>query len=364
MSPKVSLALQGGGSHGAFSWGVLDRLLEEVEAGRFTIAAISGASAGALNATVIACALAEDGPALARRRLQEFWRGLSDAGERAGNALFGFAEPGPFGWNIDRSPGAIALEVLGLVVSPYSNPFYMDALAPLLDQYLPPQRLAWIDTAACPRLFVSAVNVATDQQRIFSQPEITQDVLRASSCLPEDFRAVTIDGAPYWDGGFIGNPPIDPLLGVADDLLLVMINPLIRTDMPPTSARAILDRLNEITFNASVVLQMNTIATINSILEELRGQGVEYKGKYRHINLHLIRDDAFMATLGFVSKTSTSWSLLCRLHEAGYAAADRFLREEGDSIGRRSSLDAKPELIHPVLRGAEFPATDQPAPAR
>ncbi|GAC1347893.1 MAG: patatin-like phospholipase family protein [Acetobacteraceae bacterium] len=349
--PAISLALQGGGTHGAFTWGVLDRLLQEVEADRFSIAAISGASAGALNAAVTAAGLAEGGPALARQRLAEFWRSVSDRGTWAGNALFGFGEPGPFGFNIDWSPGAIFLEAAGLVISPYTNPFYADALAPVLDAAFPPDRLARLNQAPGPRLFLSAVNVATNQRRLFSQPDITLDAMRASACLPAEFQAVTIDGAPYWDGGYLGNPALTPLLGAADDLLLVMVNPLERTDMPPRSARAILDRLNQVTFNASVVLEMSAIAAINDLLAELQAAGLDYKGRYRPINLHMIRNDAFLAELGVVSKSSTSWPFLTALHRAGLDTATAFLNESGDALGHRSSVDIKAALTRPVLKG-------------
>ncbi len=213
--PAVGLALQGGSSHGAFTWGVLDRLLEDVEAGRFELAAISGASAGAMNATVMACGLMDGGPALARTRLRAFWRLLSDQGAAAGNALFGFGEPGPLGWNIDWNPAAIMLEAAGLVVSPYTNPFYTDALAPLLRTAFPGDMLTRLNGAAGPRLFLSAVNVTSNARTIFSQPEITLDTLRASACLPTEFKTVTIGGVPYWDGGYIGNPALSPLLDVA-----------------------------------------------------------------------------------------------------------------------------------------------------
>jgi NTE family protein len=345
---KISLALQGGGSHGAFTWGALDRLLEAAEAGRFEIAAISGASAGALNAAIAACGLIEGGPALARLRLGEFWRLIAQRGAMSGNFLF-YPEPGPFGLNIDWNPAAIALEALGLVVSPYTNPFYRDMLGPLLAEVLPPARLARLNQEGTPRVFLSATNVGSDERRNFTQPEITIDTLRASCCLPSEFRAVEIGGEHYWDGGYLGNPSLEPLLDFADDLLLVLVNPLTRSDVPPKTARAILDRVNEITFNASVVLEMNAIAVVNELLQELSDQGIEYRGKFRPLRLHLVRDDAFEATLGVVSKNSTSWPLLEALRAAGQRAADRFLQEKADKIGRQSSADIKRELIDPVV---------------
>ncbi|MDT7952472.1 MAG: patatin-like phospholipase family protein [Acetobacteraceae bacterium] len=349
---RVALGLQGGGSHGAFTWGVLDRLLEEVEAGRLKIAAISGASAGALNAAVLASGLAEGGPGLARTRLAELWRAISDAGARGGNALF-YGEPGPLGLglaglNIDWNPGAIALQALGLVVSPYTNPFYRDVLGPIVEQVLPAARLGRLNGAGAPRVFITATDIATNNRANFTQPGVTVDTIRASACLPSEFRAVQIGGVDYWDGGYLGNPALDPLLDHADDLFVILANPLDRAaGVPPTGARDILDRLNEITFNASVVLEMNGIAAINALLRDLQAQGIAYRGKYRPKHLHLIRSDAFLASLGTVSKSSTSWLLLSRLHEAGYAAAADFFANKAETIGRGGTEEVERELVGP-----------------
>lgn len=349
--PRVALALQGGGSHGAFTWGVLDRLLEEVAAQRLHIAAISGASAGGINATLCACGLALGGAELARAKLRTFWESVSRAGTLAGNAFFGFAEPGPFGgWNIDWSPVAIALEAVGLVVSPYNNPFYQDALRPLLEQVLPPAELAAFNQAeGAPRVFISATNVRDDQRMIFTQPALSIDALRASACLPADFRAVKIDGVPYWDGGYLGNPPLSPLVDVAQDLILVMINPLVRSDMPPRNARDILDRLNEIGFNASVVLELNAIEAVNRVLADLGAANARKSTKYKPVRFHLIRDDRFLAEFGFVSKSSTSWALLDKLFKRGRVVAEAWLASGHGQLGRTSSCDVRAELLSPVL---------------
>ncbi len=264
--PTIALALQGGGSHGAFTWGVLDRLLQEVAAGRIRIAAISGSSAGAVNAALTVSGLVQGGPEVARRRLTDFWRLLSRRGFQLGNPLF-YGEPGPFGGvNLDWSPITIAMEAIGLVVSPYTNPFYSDALAPLLKQSFAASDLEALNAAAAPRLFVGATNVASNERAIFTQPDISIDTLRASACLPTEFKAVTIGGATYWDGGYLGNPALAPLLDQAQDLMLVLVNAFHRDGMPPYSSPAILDRLNEITFNASVVLEINAIETVNRLL--------------------------------------------------------------------------------------------------
>jgi NTE family protein len=350
----IALALQGGGSHGAFTWGVLDRLLEDVAVEKLHVTAISGASAGAINATLCACGLARGGADAARHKLRAFWEGVSRSGTLAGNALFGFGEPGPFGgWNIDWSPVAIALEAVGLVVSPYSNPFYRDALRPLLEQVLPAADLvAFNQSKEAARVFISATNVRDNQRMIFTQPDISLDALRASACLPTTFRAVSMDDVPYWDGGYLGNPPLSPLVDVAQDLVLVMINPLVRQDMPPRNAPAILDRLNEIGFNASVVLELNAIEAVNRVLADLGVDDASNASKptrYKTVRLHLIRDDHFLAGFGLVSKSSTSWALIDKLFERGRSVANRWLASHYSQLGRSASFDVHAELLQPVL---------------
>ncbi|HEY4043075.1 MAG TPA: hypothetical protein VGM32_14680, partial [Rhodopila sp.] len=277
------------------------------------------------------------------RKLEDFWRATSQAGLRGGNA-FWFGELGPFGLNLDWSPVAIALEAIGLVVSPYTNPFYTDAIAPLIEQNFTSTDLAALNGAAGPRLFLTATNVATNGRTIFTQPDISVASLRATSCLPTDFKAVSIGGVPFWDGGYLGNPSLTPLLAHAQDLLLVLVNAFRRDGMPPHSAPAILDRLNEITFNASVVLEVNAIEAINSLLSELGASGVAYNGRYKPIRLHAIRNDRFVEQLGFVSKSSTSWSFLTMLRDAGQETAERWLVRHRNKLGRQSSVDVKTEL--------------------
>jgi NTE family protein len=346
--PSLALALQGGGTHGAFTWGVLDRLLEEVAAGRLHIAGISGSSAGAINAALCATGLVIGGAQAARDKLRRFWEDLSRRGTAAGNPLF-FSDSGAFGFNIDWNPGAILLEAIGLVVSPY-NPFYSDALAPLLQAAFPYSELAKLNDRGAPRIFVTATNLATNERRIFTQPDISIDTLRASACLPTDFRAVEIGGAFYWDGGYLGNPSLNPLLDVSKDLLLVLVNPFRYDPKPPFSARQIMDRLNQITFNASVVLEVNAIEAVNRVLATTVGAGRKRAGdRYQPVRFHLIRNDKFMETLGFVSKQSTSWPLLEDLFRHGRACADTWVSKNRDHIGVASSADPGAELLRPVL---------------
>jgi NTE family protein len=260
------------------------------------------------------------------------------------------------GWNIDWSPVAIMLEAAGLVVSPYTNPFYTNALAPLLEAAFPTQALERLNGAAAPRLFVTAVNVRDNGRTIFTQPHVRTTALRASACLPSEFRAVSIDGVPYWDGGYIGSRALTPLIEHARDTLLVMVNPLHRDDMPPRTARAILDRLNKVTFNACAVLETNAIEEVNRLLAELEAAGVKYAGRYKPLRMHLIRDDRFTEQLGFVFKNSRSGSFLSALHDAGYGTADAWLAAHRDALGRRWSCDIKAELTNRVLKAPLPPA--------
>lgn len=350
--PSLVLALQGGGTHGAFTWGVLDRLSEEVEAGRLRISALSGASAGAINAAIFASGLASDGPAFARQALRQFWEDLSRRGFLSGNPFLGFADPGVLGFNIDWSPGAIFLEALGLVISPYNNPFYVDAMAPLLERALPDDLLERLNAPRAPRLFVSATNVGTNARAIFTQPILTRDVLRASAALPDEFKAVQIGNSLFWDGGYLGNPALTPLIDVGKDLLLVLVNPFNYDPKPPYTARQVLDRINQVTFNASVVLEVNAIEAVNRVLMSA-GERVPKPagGHYERVRFHLIRNDRFMEKLGFVSKSSTSWPLLEKLFERGRCATDHWLAAHADKVGREPSCDPRTELLSPMLQG-------------
>ncbi len=344
--PHLALALQGGGTHGAFTWGVLDRLLDDVEARRLRLAGFSGTSAGAINAALCAMGLAIGGPREARERLRRFWTDLSRQGRASGNAFFGFADPGLFGFDIDWSPGAILLEMWGLIVSPYANPFYVDALAPLLQAAFHPADLARLNAPEAPPVFVTATNVGTNERRIFTRPELTVEALQASASLPTEFKATEIGGAFYWDGGYLGNPALNPLLDVSKDLLLVLVNPLHFDERPPFSARQIQDRLNQITFNASVVLELHALEAVNRVLAVI-GRPVEKPdgGRYEPVRFHLIRNDRFMESLGFVSKESTSWTLLEALFRAGRDAADAWLAQNRQRIGISSSTDLRADLL-------------------
>jgi NTE family protein len=348
--PSIALALQGGGSHGAFTWGVLDRLLDEVEQNRLRFSAVSGASAGAINATLLTAGLAES-VAKARSNLRGFWQSVSRGSASALNMLV-FAEPSPFGgWNIDFTPMAIAAEAASLVISPYTNPFYVDALMPLLQAAFPGEELARLNGPEAMPAFISATNVRDNTRAIFTQPRLTIDTIRASACAPTDFKAVTIAGVPYWDGGYLGNPPLVPLTDLSQDLMLLLLNPFVMPDAPPKTAPDILSRVNQIIFNASVVLEVNGIEAVNRVLAAFAAAGEANPTAYRAVRFHCIRSDAFLASLGLSSQNSTSAALIKSLHEHGRAAAESWLAANYDHIGRESSYDVYSEMIAPVLKG-------------
>jgi NTE family protein len=328
---KISLALQGGGAHGAFTWGVLDQLLED---GRITIEGISGASAGAVNAVMLADGLARGGREEARKRLAEFWRAASLGGnlptpQRAVlDRLLAF-------FPIQGLPMQTFVDNVSRFLSPYDlNPLDINPLKDLISRSVDFDAVrAFADL----RLFVSATNVHTGSARVFTREEITAEVIMASAALPFVFKAVEIDGVPYWDGGYSGNPAILPLMqnDVGTDVLVVQINPVERA-ATPTSARDILHRINEITFNSSLAAELNTISLIGKLID--KGQLKPAAG-YRRVNLHRIALTGRRLSEG--SRLKTDFDFFEMLHRAGRRAAWRFLEEHFDDIGTRSTIEEK-----------------------
>jgi NTE family protein len=335
---KICVALQGGGAHGAFTWGVLDRLLEEDS---LEIQAVSGTSAGAMNGAVMVDALKRGGPQHARERLERFWHSISDAGDnifKPGRTLFP-----AFGPNSDWSPMAIWTDALSLVWSPYDNPFYANVLADVIAEELPDFNA--LNDDSTPHLFVCATNVKTNQRKIFRPGELSGRALTASACLPTIFQSVEVNGEFYWDGGYLGNPALYPLRSPAltPDLLIVWVNPLDRPDVP-TNARDILDRMNEVTFNATLVQEIEAIDAVN----ELKPRGNALRSPYKRIRLHEIKDEPALAGLGHASKSNTDWDFLLALRDFGRQAAKRWLRTDFDHVGRKTTAD-----MHRMLRCLE-----------
>jgi NTE family protein len=331
---KINLALQGGGSHGAFTWGVLDQILDD---GRVSIAGISGTSAGALNAVMVADGLARGGPQEARKRLAEFWRAASRDGSLPGPQRAVFERWLSF-FPMDGSPFQVFVDAISHYFSPYDfNPLNINPLKDLIERFVDFKALQTADDF---QLFVSATNVRTGRLKIFPREKITADVVMASAALPLVFRAVEIDGDPYWDGGYVGNPAIFPLLHARDteDLLLVQINPLVR-DKTPTSAQEILYRINEITFNSSLSAELRALEYIG----RLAGSAGSGRTDFPCVNVHRITLGATGKKLTAGSRLNNDYDFFELLHRAGRRAARRFLENHFDDIGVRSTIDLAAE---------------------
>ena len=324
----IDLALQGGGAHGAFTWGVLDRLLEEED---LRIEGISGTSAGAMNAAVLVDGYMDGGPDGARAALERFWRKVSEA------ARFSPFQRGPLDimlgrWTLDNSPAFVAMDLAARLVSPYDlNPGGFNPLRDVLADCVNFDRLA----NASIKLFVNTTNVRTGRGRIFRNAEITPDVLLASACLPQLFQAIEIDGEAYWDGGYSGNPSIMPLVleCASRDTILVPINPVERPGTP-RSAREILDRINEVAFNAVTLKELKMIALLRQVADPGKTEGALWAG----MRVHAVNNPT-MLELGYSSKLNAEWPFLEMLHRKGRSSADEFLRKHRRDLGRTSSVN-------------------------
>jgi NTE family protein len=324
----IDLALQGGGAHGAFTWGVLDRLLEEPW---LQIDGISGTSAGAMNAAVLVHGFARGGAPQARAALEDFWRKVSHA------ALLSPFRRTPLDvllgrWTLDNSPMFIAADMIARVFSPYDlNPAGTNPLRDILGEAIDFAHLS--DTSI--KLFVTATNVRTGRGRVFRNGDLTPDILLASACLPTLFQAIEIDGEAYWDGGYAGNPTITPLVREcqSNDTILVQINPVERPGTP-RSARDILDRLNEVSFNAVLLKELRMIALVRKMAQPEDGEGANWA----RMRIHRVASDV-MVDLGYSSKLNAEWDFLIMLKNEGRQAAGAFLAAHSDDIGKTSTLD-------------------------
>ena len=328
----VNLALQGGGAHGAFTWGVLDRMLED---DRVEIEAISGTSAGAMNAVVMADGLMRDGAECARHGLARFWKAVSDA-SRASPIQRSPIDVFMGNWNLDHSPVYLFLDLFSRVASPYeTNPLNINPLQDLLDEFVDFDLVRNCDQM---KVFVSATNVETGRVKVFDRHQLTSDMVMASACLPLVFQAVEIDNVPYWDGGYMGNPVLFPFFNacVSNDVVIVQINPIAREGVP-TNARDILNRLNEITFNSSLLREFRAIDFVGRLLDE----GKLDPEKYKHVLVHRIEADDEIKPLGASSKLNAEWAFLEHLFDIGRRAADGWLEENFADLGKRSTVDIR-----------------------
>jgi NTE family protein len=330
---RVNLALQGGGAHGAFTWGVLDAFLED---GRLDVVAVSGTSAGAMNAVAFADGLREGGVPGARSQLERFWKGasvdgdLSDDQRKAVGLALGFWDP----FKVRDSWAAALADNF----SPYDlNPLDINQLRDVVGREIDFKAVRESDG---PKLFIAATNVYTGKVRIFRRPELTIDMLMASACLPSVFKAVEIDGIPYWDGGYMGNPVLFPFFTETDceDVVLVQINPIERRETP-RNVRDILSRLDEITFNAPLLQEFRAIDFVARLIEAGRLDGTHYK----QIRMHLVASDKLMK-LGARSRMDADYNFFRELFAIGRDAGSDFLEANFDAIGSHATLDVKEQL--------------------
>jgi len=335
---RINLALQGGGAHGAFTWGVLEQILSDE---RLIIEGVSGASAGAVNAVMLADGLTRGGREEAQKRLADFWRAASSTGNLPGTQravmerLLSFTP-------LEGAPVQAWINAISRYFSPYDvNPLNINPLKDLIERFVDFEKLrANTDL----QIFVSATNVHTGRVRIFSREKITADAVMASACLPTLFRAVEIDGVPYWDGGYRGNPVIFPFFRTTstEDVLVVEINPPERKSTP-TSASEIMNRINEITFNSSLIDEFRAIDFVARLIDQGRLPRGTGPGEYRRINVHRIVLDRFGTHFDAFSKLSTDYDFFDMLHLSGKRAARRFLDEHFNDIGVRSTVDLQAE---------------------
>ena len=362
----LEMALQGGGAHGAFTWGVLDRLLDEPG---LQVAGISGTSAGAMNAVVLASGMLSAGRQGARQALTRFWQSVADIGPFSPmpwRAAYTDAAPHPDWWSpwLDlwneplQAWMTMAQEswrrLSGRDPSPYEfNPLALNPLRHLLTHQVDFEALRASDDI---QLFIAATQVRTGGLRLFRRPELSADVVMASACLPLAFQAVEIDGEAYWDGGYAGNPSLLPLIleCPADDLVLVQLNPRLREALP-TRTQDILDRMNEVTFNASLIKELRSIALLKRALATHRAPKTRGKAAPRPsqpalferveaLRIHRIDGERRLSDLGASSKLDTRRVFLERLHQVGIEAAEHWLRDHRADLGRRSTISLDEEL--------------------
>lgn len=337
LKKKVSIALQGGGSHGAFTWGVLDRLLED---GRFEFEGFTGTSAGGMNAVAAVQGLMRNGNQGARDELKKFWERVSEAGN---SSLFNMRGPidkmmGKFTMN--HSPGYVIFDYLSRIFSPYElNPLQIDPLKEIILQNFDFEALrAYKDV----KLYLCATHVATGHLRIFTLNELKAECLLASACLPTIHAAVKVDNDYYWDGGFIGNPVFFPLIYdcASPDIIYVQVSPTHRQKLP-TTAREISDRLNEIGNNSTVIREMRAIHFITNLIDE----GLLDKNKIKRVFMHVIKNDEGFEHFGWSSKLNTEWEFLTHLFEMGRESADQWIKEHYDDVGVKTTADLERHFV-------------------
>ena len=339
---RINLALQGGGSHGAFTWGVIDKLLED---SRLEFDGISGTSAGSMNAVALAYG-SIGGNAAARQTMEDFWRAVSASGQKAnplGKIDMGWMQSLP-GGKLFPSMASQWFHAVTHAFSPYQlNPLNINPLHDLLKKQIDFDRMG---AESKIKLFLAATNVRSGKAKVFGVEErITSDMVMASACLPQLFRAVEIDGEHYWDGGFMGNPVLYPLFyhTQTQDVLIVHINPIERPG-PPTTAEEILNRVNEITFNSSLIKELRAVHFVQKLMDEGWIKD-EYLDKLQYVLMHSIRADLALSDLSADRKFKSDWGFLTQLRDRGRASAAQWLEQHFASVGKRSTVDLKAEFL-------------------
>jgi len=336
MTKKINLALQGGGAHGAYTWGVLDRLLEEKNV---EIEGISGTSAGAMNAAMLVNGFVQGGREGAKECLETFWRRVSEA------AAFSPLHKTPLdrmltGWNMDLSPAYHWFDLMSRIFSPYElNPLHINPMRSIIEELIDEDQVKACSTI---KLFVTATHVASGQARVFQCHEITPDVLLASACLPFIFQAIEIDGQNYWDGGYMGNPAIWPLIYncQSEDVVLVQINPIHDEKLPQTAGE-IINRLNEISFNSSLIAEMRAINFVSKLLQE----GTVSAKRYKDMRVHLIYAADHLKSLNASSKMNADWDFFLYLKNIGRLTAEHWLNTHWKDVGHKSTVDINEKFL-------------------
>ena len=334
--PKlINMALQGGGAHGAFGWGVMDKFLED---GRVEIEGLSGTSAGSMNAVVYAYGKLKGNDG-ARQALHDFWKAISDAGQKFAIKKM----PWDIGSVQKENPLQDMMKSMMSVLSPYQmNPMNYNPLREVLEQQVDFEEL---ERSKLTKLFICATNVRTGKVKIFHTPEVTANVVLASACLPQVFQAVEIDGEHYWDGGYMGNPVLYPLFYYTDsrDVVILHINPIERPG-PPTTSGDIANRLNEITFNSSLIKELRSVYFVQQLLDNGWIKD-EHRDKLKYVLIHSVRADNAMSDLSSASKMSSDWTFLTMLRDRGRALATEWLQHNFEHLGVRSTVDLKKEFL-------------------
>ncbi|WP_287953221.1 MULTISPECIES: patatin-like phospholipase family protein [Diaphorobacter] len=333
---RLNLALQGGGSHGALTWGVLDALLED---GQFLIDGVSGTSAGAMNAVALAHGFAQAarehkdpleahraGCELARATLARLWEGVGTLGSLT--------------WGIPLPGAGPLLGMMSHWLSPYqTNPLDINPLRRVLEREVDFEALVSArapQSTTVPQVFVCATNVRTGRGEIFTGKRLSADAVMASACLPLLFKAVEIDGEHYWDGGYSGNPALHPLIYKTDcaDVLLVQINPIEHQGVPD-SASEIMERMNEVTFNAALLSELRAIEFVRRLLAE----GKLDARRYKSVRMHRIDGGAVLEPFGAASKLRADLAFVRRLFDLGRAAGQDWLQAHRADVGVRTTVN-------------------------